>query len=127
MRACGHLREGHSRCYRLRHFHTTDPPGAPMANVNVTFQQMEDAATKLNNGRTEIEDRLSQLQQLITGLVSDGYVTDSSSKQFQSSFDTFTNGAKETIRGLEGMAQYLKTAAQTFQDADSQLASALKG
>jgi WXG100 family type VII secretion target len=97
-----------------------------MANVNVTFQQMEDAATKLNNGRVEIDNMLGQLKNLIDGLVGDGYVTDSSSKAFQSSYETFTHGAKETISGLEGMAGYLKTAAQTFQDADSQLANALK-
>ena len=29
------------------------------------------------------------------------------------------------IEGLDGMGKYLQTAAQTFQDADTQLASAL--
>ena len=96
-----------------------------MANVNVTYQQMQDAATRLNNGRTEIDDLLGQLKSLVDSLVAEGYVTDSSSKSFQSSYDEFTTGAKNTIGGLEGMAQYLTTAAQTFQDADTQLASAL--
>ena len=98
-----------------------------MANVNVTYQQMHDAAGKLNNGRTEIDDMLARLKSLVDGLVADGYVTDSSSKQFQSSYEEFNHGAKQTIGGLEGMAQYLSKAAQTFQDADTQLASALNG
>jgi WXG100 family type VII secretion target len=96
-----------------------------MANVNVTYQQMQDAATKLNNGRVEIDNMLGQLKSLVDSLVSEGYVTDSSSKSFQSSYDEFTTGAKNTIAGLEGMSGYLTKAAQTFQDADSSLASSL--
>ena len=57
--------------------------------------------------------------------VADGYVTDSSSKNFQASYEEFTQGAKKTIEGLDGMASYLNQAAATFRDADTQLASAL--
>lgn len=96
-----------------------------MANVNVTYQQMEDAATRLGNGRTEIDNMLGQLKSLVDQLVSDGYVTDSSSKSFQSSYEEFTTGARNVIEGLDGMAQYLNTAASTFRDADTQLASVL--
>jgi WXG100 family type VII secretion target len=96
-----------------------------MANVNVTYQQMEEAAGRLNNGRTEIDGMLGQLKSLVDQLVSDGYVTDSSSKSFQASYEEFTVGAKNMIEGIDGMAQYLNQAAATFRDADSQLASAL--
>jgi WXG100 family type VII secretion target len=96
-----------------------------MANVNVTYQQMEEAAGRLTNGRTEIDGMLGQLKSLVDQLVSDGYVTDSSSKQFQSSYEEFTTGAKNMIGGLDGMSQYLNQAASTFRDADTQLASAL--
>jgi WXG100 family type VII secretion target len=96
-----------------------------MANVNVTYQQMEDAASRLVNGRTEIDGMLGQLKSLVDQLVSDGYVTDSSSRSFQSSYDEFTTGAKNMIAGLDGMAQYLNQAAATFRDADTQLASSL--
>lgn len=96
-----------------------------MANVNVTYQQLQDQATKLANGRTEIENQLNSLKNQVDALVSEGFVTDSASKSFQTSYESFTKGAAETIRGLDGMSTYLKTAAQTFQDADQQLASAL--
>ena len=96
-----------------------------MANVNVTYQQMEDAAGRLSNGQTEIDGMLGQLQSLVEQLVADGYVTDSSSKNFQASYEEFTQGAKKTIEGLDGMASYLNQAAATFRDADTQLASAL--
>ena len=96
-----------------------------MANVNVTYDQMKDAAGRLNSGRTEIDEKLAHLKSLINQLVADGYVTDSSSKQFEASYEEFTRGTSNMIEGLDGMAAYLKTAAQTFHDADAQLAAAL--
>ena len=97
-----------------------------MANVNVTYQDMKSAGDRLRAGREEIEGNLQQLQRLVEDLVNGGYVTDSSSKAFQSSYDDFTKGASRTIEGLNGMADYLKQAADTFERADSELASALK-
>ncbi|MGY1914445.1 WXG100 family type VII secretion target [Blastococcus sp. SYSU DS0973] len=96
-----------------------------MANLNVTYQQMEDAASRLTNGRAEIDGMLGQLKGLVDQLVAEGYVTDSSSRTFQASYDEFTAGARNMIAGLDGMAQYLNQAAATFRDADSQLAGAL--
>ena len=96
-----------------------------MANVNVTYQQMEDAAGRLSHGRTEIDGMLAQLKGLVDQLVAEGYVTDSSSKSFQASYDEFNTGAKNMIEGLDGMAAYLNQAAATFRDADTQLAGAL--
>ena len=96
-----------------------------MANVNVTYQQMEDAAGRLVNGRAEIDGMLGQLKSLVDQLVSEGYVTDGSSRSFQASYEEFDTGARNMIGGLAGMAQYLNQAAATFRDADSQLAGAL--
>ena len=93
-----------------------------MANVNVTYQEMEDAAGKLSAGQQDIESKLTDLKRLVDGLVNGGYVTDKSSVSFQGSYDEFTKGATETIRGLEGMSKYLKTAAQTFRQSDEELA-----
>ena len=97
-----------------------------MANVSVTYQDMQSAGNRLKAGREEIEGNLQQLQRLVADLVGGGYVTDSSSKAFQSSYDEFTTGASQTIEGLNGMADYLVKAAETFEQADTQLASALK-
>lgn len=96
-----------------------------MANLNVTYQDMNAAGDKLVAGRQELESQLTQLKRLVDELVSAGYVTDSSSKQFQASYENFNSGVTKTIEGLNGMGQYLKTAAQTFQDADTQLANSL--
>ena len=97
-----------------------------MANVQVTYQEMKSAGDRLKAGREEIEGNLQVLQRLVNDLVGGGYVTDSSSKAFQSSYDEFNKGANQAIDGLNGMADYLKAAAETFERADTELASALK-
>ncbi len=97
-----------------------------MANVNVTYGDMQSAAGQLKAGEQQINSDLARLKKLIDNLVASGYVTDSSSKQFQASYEQFNSGATKMIAGLNGMGQYLNSAAKAFQETDSQLASALK-
>lgn len=97
-----------------------------MANVNVTYQEMRDQASKLTNGRTEIESQLSALKQQVENLVAGGFVTDSASAAFRQSYEEFTSGVSRTIEGLDGMASYLNKAADSFQDVDTQLSNALQ-
>lgn len=97
-----------------------------MPNVNVTYADMQSAASQLKAGEQQIEGDLGRLKSLIDNLVASGYVTDSSSKQFEASYAEFNVGATKMIQGLTGMAQYLDTAANSFQETDSQLAASLK-
>ena len=97
-----------------------------MPNVSVSYEEMRSAATRLNAGREEITQKLTELQKLVNSLVNGGFVTDSASKEFELSYTSFTKGASETIHGLEGMGRYLTAAADTFQKADQDLSSALK-
>ena len=53
-----------------------------MANINISYQEMEAAASQLGAGRDEITAKLQQLQRQIQGLVSSGFVTDNASKRF---------------------------------------------
>ncbi|WP_078500292.1 WXG100 family type VII secretion target [Wenjunlia vitaminophila] len=96
-----------------------------MSNVSVTYQDMRDAAKKLQNGQQEIEQKLADLKKLVTSLVNGGYVTDRSSKQFDQSYDEFNEGAKKTIEGLDGMGKFLESAADAFERADDELAKGL--
>ncbi|MCZ4122200.1 WXG100 family type VII secretion target [Streptomyces sp. H39-S7] len=96
-----------------------------MSNVNVTYQDMRDAATKLKTGQTEITEKLNTLHKFVQSLVNGGYVTDRSSKQFDQSYTEFNTGATKTIEGLEGMGKFLESAAQAFQSADEELAKGL--
>ena len=95
-------------------------------NLNVTYGDMQSAAKQLQAGEQQIQGDLAKLKKLIDNLVASGYVTDSSSKQFETSYTQFNTGATKMIEGLNGMGQYLDAAAKAFHDTDSQLASALK-
>lgn len=97
-----------------------------MPNVNVTYEEMRAAGKQLQTGKTDIESRLSQLKSQVDQLVAGGYVTDASSKQFQTSYEDFDKGARQTIEGLEGMNSYLTSAADAFEQTDTQLSQQLK-
>jgi WXG100 family type VII secretion target len=97
-----------------------------MPNMNVTYQDMHDAASRLSQGEDEIKSKLAQLKSLVDSLVSGGYVTDRSSVAFNNSYQEFNNGATQTISGLTGMATYLNKAADALAQTDSDLANALK-
>lgn len=96
-----------------------------MANVAVTYEEMRSAGRQLQAGKNDIETRLSQLKSQVDQLVAGGYVTDASSKQFQTSYEEFDKGARQTIEGLEGMNSYLNSAADAFQQTDQQLSQQL--
>lgn len=97
-----------------------------MANVNVTYEEMQNAASQLQSGQSEIDSQLAQLNSLIENLVGSGYVTDSSSPQFQAAYQEFNTGARNVIAGLSGISNYLNTAARTFQEADTSLANMIQ-
>ena len=97
-----------------------------MPNLNVTYAEMQSAASQLKAGEQQIEGDLTRLKHLIDNLVASGYVTDSSSKHFEASYAEFSTGATKLIQGLTGMGQYLDTAANAFQETDTQLAASLK-
>lgn len=98
-----------------------------MANIDVNYQDLYDAADKLRTGQSDAETLMGQLKTVVTNLTSGGFKTDKSSVQFETSYDEFNTGVKKTLEGLEGMAGYLKTAADTLKDVDEQLAKGLQG
>ena len=73
-----------------------------MANVSVTYADMQSAANQLRAGQQQIEGDLAKLKRLIDNLVASGYVTDASSKQFEASYTEFNTGATKMIQGLTG-------------------------
>lgn len=97
-----------------------------MANIDVSYQEMRDAAVRLTAGQDEITTRLSELRGFIEQLVSSGFVTDQASVAFGESYRQFTQGATDTVAALTSLGEYLRTAAATLEDADAQLAAGLR-
>lgn len=96
-----------------------------MANVNVSYEDMQHQAASLRSEQNEIDARLHGLQVAVQNLVGAGFVTDAASGQFAASYESFDRGAKQTIEGLAGMADYLDRAATAFQSLDGELARAI--
>lgn len=98
-----------------------------MANVNVTYQEMRDAGHQLTTYEQQMQDTLKQAQALIKNLVAGGFVTDQASKAFDEKYSEFTNGAAQMLEGMDGMAKYLNSAADTMEQTDHSLAGAIRG
>jgi WXG100 family type VII secretion target len=96
-----------------------------MPDMNVTYQDMHDAASRLTQGENDINSQLAQLKSLVSSLVSGGYVTDKSSVAFNNSYQEFNDGATKTIAGLTGMASYLNQAASALEQTDTDLAQSI--
>lgn len=98
-----------------------------MANINVTYDDMRDAAAQLNQGKEDITTKLTELDTRINNLVASGYVTDQSSVAFDQSFDQFIVGVKQAVEGLEGLSKYLIAAADALHSTDEGLAKSISG
>lgn len=98
-----------------------------MPNYNVTYAELTDTANRLTGGKDELIAKLNELQAAVNNLVSSGFQTDQASGAFQTSYESFTQGATEMVNGLEGMSQFLTQSSQAMQDLDAQLASGIGG
>jgi WXG100 family type VII secretion target len=96
-----------------------------VANVNVTYLELEGAAARLATGQGELEDKLTVLKSMVDDLISQGFQTDRASGAFATAYDDFTTGAKTTIGGIEQMCAFLRRAAENFTSTDESLASSL--
>jgi WXG100 family type VII secretion target len=97
-----------------------------MANMNVSYQEIEQAATRLATGQEELTTRLTELRTFIASLISSGFVTDQASVAFGESYEQFTTSATQTVGALTNLAQYLRSTASTLSEVDSQLAAGLR-
>lgn len=97
-----------------------------MSNVNVTYDEIRNAANQLRNGQETINDQLTQLSTLVNNLVQGGFVTDMASVTYRDQFDQFSTGAQQAISALEGLSAYLDQAADTLSATDSDLSNAIR-
>ena len=98
-----------------------------MANLNVSYQDMQTEATALRQGQADINDKLTQLRTRIQNLVTSGFVTDAASGAFNQAYEQFNNGATQTISALESLATNLQSMADTLQQTDQELAARMNG
>ncbi|MEO8093315.1 MAG: WXG100 family type VII secretion target [Pseudolysinimonas sp.] len=98
-----------------------------MANINVTYDDLRDAAQRLLAGKDDLHQKLAELSNLVNTLTSNGFQAEQSSAAYRDSFDQFKTGTTQAIDGLDGLAKFLVSAADALQQTDEGLASAIKG
>ena len=96
-----------------------------MADMNVTYSELKDAASKLLQGQSDIEAKLTELSTLVDHLTSSGFVTDHASGAFHDTFSTLQSNLKQAVDAYQGMASFLNGAAQAIEETDTQLASSI--
>lgn len=90
-----------------------------MPDVNVTYEAMESAATRMTSAYEEIDAELTALRAMVDELVESGFKTDVASGSFHNAYTEFNTGVTQTIQGLEVMSKYLVTVAERFREADA--------
>ncbi|HVV75116.1 MAG TPA: WXG100 family type VII secretion target [Mycobacteriales bacterium] len=98
-----------------------------MADLNVTYADLNDTAGKLRAGQQDMDQQLSSLGSQVQNLVSSGFQTDHASGAFHDTFTQFQTNLKQAIDALDSLASYLEQAAKAMEDTDTQLASAIQG
>lgn len=97
-----------------------------MANINVTYGELEGAASQLGAGREEITSRLQSMQSQIGQLVSSGFVTDQASGKFNDAYTRYTQSANNVISELAQIESFLRQTASAMSDMDAQIASKIR-
>lgn len=97
-----------------------------MANLNVSYAEMEAEASALMSGRQQIESELTNLANRINNLVTSGFVTDAASGAFQAMFTDYKTSASNTISALDNIANTLKKMASTMQETDQAMAQSVR-
>ena len=98
-----------------------------MANLNVTYDDLREAAQRLTAGKDDLINKLTELSNLVETLTSNGFQAEQSSAAYRDSFEQFRTGTTTAINGLEGLSNFLVSAADALQQTDEGLASGIRG
>jgi WXG100 family type VII secretion target len=94
-----------------------------MPDTNITYGEIQSAASQLTNGESQINETLVSLQTVIENLISNGFTTDTASGVFESAYAEFTAGVRSVVAGLSEMSNFLNSVASAYQDMDQSIAS----
>ena len=98
-----------------------------MANLNVTYDDLRDAARRLQGGKDDLQSKPAELSNLVQSLTASGFQAEQSSAAYRDSFEQFRTGTSQAIDGLDGLANFLVSAADALQQTDEGLANAIRG
>ena len=96
-----------------------------MPNMNVTYQEMQDSASRMRNNKSDIDAKLTECKSIVDTLTTSGFVTDQASGKFDEVHTEFVNSANQAMETLDQLSQWLDKAVSAMQDMDTQLTGSL--
>lgn len=96
-----------------------------MPNLNITYAEMSESASKMRNNKNDIDTKLTECRRIVDGLVTSGFVTDQASGRFDEVHGEFVTSATQVMETLEQLSTWLDKAVEALRDMDTQLASSL--
>ena len=96
-----------------------------MPNLNVTYGEMSDAATRMRNDKADIDSKIAECKSIVDQLTASGFVTDQASGRFDDVHNEFVTSAGQLMDSLDQLSQWLDKAVQAMQHMDTQMAQSL--
>lgn len=94
-----------------------------MAGIQITYGEIETAATKLGVGRETITQNFRDLQTQINSLVQSGFVTELASDKFNGAYNDYTTSANTCVDKLTEIQTFLTQTAAAMREMDQQIAN----
>jgi len=93
-----------------------------MSDITLNYDDIDDAASKLEDGQTAIVDLIDELQDLISELTDGGFSTNQASGAYLDTFTDLATQLKEASDAIPAAAQSLRAIKDMFDDTDSSAA-----
>lgn len=94
-----------------------------MADQELTYDDIDAAADKLDTGKEDIASLLSELRSLVQELTESSFSTQAASKAFLESYEEVSDGLETALEAVPAMATALRDMKTQFEDLDSSMAS----
>jgi uncharacterized protein YukE len=97
----------------------------PSGNINATYHEMSDTATRMRNNKNDIDEKLNDCINIVDGLTTNGFVTDQASGKFDTVHDDFNRSARQAMDTLDQLSLWLDKTVEALREMDTTLANSL--
>jgi uncharacterized protein YukE len=92
---------------------------------NYTTDDMRSTGNQLLSIKNSVGEQIAAAQQAITNLIGSGFATEAASGAYQDQFNQLNTSLTDLNNSLEPMGNFLIQYAQSVEDMDNQMASAM--
>jgi WXG100 family type VII secretion target len=96
-----------------------------MPDFAVNSDETAQTSAALLNDFSQLQDKLSEVRNKVSGLLAQGYRTPAAQQKFQPFFEEFGRGFEQINTSLEGIGQYVRNVGDAFDQTDQQLGSSI--